>query len=211
MKHRTGYLFKRGKNFYVRWTVNGKVFSKSLRDAQGNPITSHREAEEAKAQVMAPFAVADEATALESIVGKLEGRKAEIARWENEQNPPLPINQAWTVFLASANRPDSGPETLYQYECQWSAFVKWMQEKHPDMLTLRDVTKETADDYAASLNHGRFSPSTFNKHLNLLTLVFRVVKTKAKLDSNPWEDIQRKHLVTQSRRELTVDELKNIC
>lgn len=217
MKHRTGYLFKRGSNFYVSWKVEGKVFTKALRDEGGNAITSKREAEEARERLMAPFAVADEATALESIAAKLEGRKAELAAFENEKNPPLPIAKAWPTFLASPNRPDSGPETLYQYECQWQAFADWMAEKHADKPTLRDVSKSIAEEYAGTLNHGRFSANTYNKHLNLLTLVFRVVKDKAKLSVNPWESpkrggfIQRKRIVTQSRRELTIDELRKVC
>lgn len=210
-KHRTGCLIKRGKNFYLRWVVEGKVFSKALRDDNGNPITARREAEEAKQKIMAPFVVGDEAAALESIVGKLEGRKAELAKLQDEQNPPLTIGQAWNAFLGSTNRPDSGAETLYQYECQFSAFVEWMKEKHAEVPALRDVTKEIAEEYAENLNGGRLSPNTYNKHLNLLTLVFRVLKHKARLTSNPWEEIQRKHLVTHSRRELTVDELKKIC
>ena len=217
MKHRTGHLFKRGNNFYVFWRVNGKAFSKALRDNNGNPITSKREAEEARAKVMAPFTVGDEAAALESIVGKLAGRKAELAKLEDEQNPALTIRQAWSAFLTSPNRPDSGDSTLRQYEFQWQAFADWMKEKHPAVLTLRDVSKEIADEYATSLNHGRFSPSTYNKHLNLLTLVFRVVKHKAKLTSNQWESpkrggfLQRKRMTPNSRRELTIDELRNIC
>jgi integrase len=53
--------------------------------------------------------------------------------------------------------------------------------------------------------------------LNLLTLVFRVVKQKAKLTGNPWEspkrggNLQRKRMITNSRRELTIDELRKIC
>jgi integrase len=86
-----------------------------------------------------------------------------------------------------------------------------MAGKHPQLLRLRDVSKAVAEDYAGHLNHGKVSPNTYNKHLNLLTLVFRVLKEKGKLDGNPWADIQRKHLVTQSRRELTVDELKTVC
>jgi integrase len=160
---------------------------------------------------MAPFAVADEAAALESIVGKLEGRKAELAKWDEEQHPALPLSQAWTAFLASPNRPDSGGETLYQYECQWSRFADWMKEKHPGLPLLRDVTRQVAEEYAASMNHGKLSPNTYNKHLGLLTLVFRVVREKAKLAVNPWEDIQRKRLVTHSRRELTVEELRTVC
>src|SRR5271165_2203935 len=86
-----------------------------------------------------------------------------------------------------------------------------MQGKYADKLTLRDVSKDVAEEYASNLNHGRLSASTYNKHLNLLALVFRVVKHKARLMSNPWEEIQRKRLVTHSRRELTIDELKNVC
>jgi integrase len=211
MKHRTGHLFKRGDTFYLFWKVNGKVFSKALRDDNGKPITTKREAEEARIKLMAPFTVADETAALESIAGKLEGRKAELAKWEDEQHPPLSIGQAWHEYLASPNRPDSGKSTLRQYEFQWQAFADWMNEKHADTLTVREVTKEIAEEYASSLNHGRFSPSTYNKHLNLLTLVFRVVKNKAKLTGNPWEDIQRKRMVTNSRREMTIDELRKVC
>jgi len=217
MKHRTGHLFKRGSTFYLFWRVSGKVFSKALRDDGGNPVTTKREAEEARIKLMAPFTVADETAALESIAGKLEGRKAELAKWEDEQHPPSSIGQAWSDFLASPNRPDSGKSTLRQYEFQWQAFADWIKEKHPDILTLRDVSKEIAEEYASGMNHGKFSPSTYNKHLNLLTLVFRVVKHKAKLTNNPWESpkrggsLQRKRMVTNSRRELTIDELRNIC
>jgi integrase len=211
MKHRTGYLFKRGSNFYVFWRVNGKAFSKALRDENGKAITTKREAEEAKAKLMAPFTVADEAAALESIVGKLAGRKSELAKLENELNPPLPVVRAWSEYLASPNRPDSGDSTLRQYEFQWSAFADWIKAKRGEAVTLRDVTKQEAEEYASQLNHGKLSPSTYNKHLNLLTLVFRVLKHKAKLAENHWEEIQRKRIVTQSRRELTIDELKKVC
>jgi integrase len=210
-KHRTGHLFKRGSNFYVRWAVGGKVFSKALRDTQGEPITNRRAAEEAKLKLMAPFIVADEASALESIAAKIEGRKAELARLENELNPPMPIADAWREYLECANRPDTGESTLRQYQFQFGRFARWIQEKHPEVSTLRSVTKAVAEEYAGHLNHGRLSPNTYNKHLNLLTLVFRVLKRKAKLTENVWDDIQRKRIATQGRRELTIEELRRIC
>src|SRR5438874_12647591 len=119
-KHRTGHLFRRGHNFYIRWSVEGKVFSKALRDANGNPVTTKREAEEARAKQMAVFKVSDEVAALESIAGRLDGRKAELARLESVQNPPLTIRRAWTEFLTASNRPDSGESTLRQYEFQFT-------------------------------------------------------------------------------------------
>jgi integrase len=210
-KHRTGYLFKRGSNFYLQWRINGKQFCHALRDNDGNPITERREAQTAQGKLMAAFTVADETEVLQSIASKLEGRKAELAKWEDEKNPPLSIGKAWSEFLASPNRPDSGDSTLRQYEFQWQAFANWMKEKHAAAPTLREVTKEIAEEYASSMSRSRFSPSTYNKHLNLLTLVFRVLKHKAKLTENPWEEIQRKRLVTNSRRELTIDELRKIC
>jgi Phage integrase, N-terminal SAM-like domain len=184
MKKTTGHLFRRGSNFYVFWRFKGKAFKKALRDENGNAITNKRDAEQAKDKLMAPFAAGNEADALESIAGKLGGRKAELAKWEDEKNPPSSIGKAWSDFLASPNRPDSGESTLRQYEFQWQAFADWMKEKHADALTVRAVTKEITEEYASSLNHGRLSPSTYNKHLNLLTLVFRVLKHKAKLTGN---------------------------
>lgn len=75
MKRRTGRLFKRGDNFYVAWKINGKSFAKALRDGNGQPITARRAAEQARDAFMAPFAVADEAEALEAIGARLEGRR----------------------------------------------------------------------------------------------------------------------------------------
>jgi hypothetical protein len=46
--------------------------------------------------------------------------------------------------------------------------------------------------------------------MNLLALVFRTVKDKARLTVNPWEGIQRKQLVTHGRRELTIAELRKV-
>jgi hypothetical protein len=42
----------------VSWRVNGKPFTKALRDGKGDPITTKREAEEACVELMAPFTVA---------------------------------------------------------------------------------------------------------------------------------------------------------
>ncbi len=205
------YLLKRGNNYYCSWRQDGKLLTRALRDANGQPITTVEAARKARDEFMRPFTASNEPKPLEELAAKLQGRKAELANCEDEKNPPSSIGQAWSDFLASPNRPDSGESTLRQYEFQWQAFADWMKEKRTDAPTVREVTKEIAEEYASSLNHGRFSPSTYNKHLNLLTLVFRILKHKAKLTENPWEEIQRKRLVTNSRRELTIDELRKIC
>jgi integrase len=211
------YLLKRGNNYYCSWRHKGKLFTRALRDENGQPITTVEAARKARDEFMRPFTASTETNVLEELNLKIQGRKAELAKLQDEKNPPLSIGQAWTDFLTSPNRPDSGDSTMRQYEFQWQAFADWIKDKHPDEVTLRDVTKEIAEEYAGSLNHEKLSPSTYNKHLNLLALVFRVVKHKAKLTNNPWESpkrggfLQRKRLITNSRRELTIDELRKVC
>ena len=211
MKRHTGHLFKRGKTYYCSWRINGRVFSKVLCDEAGNPIAIKRDAEVARTALMASFAAGDETSALESISAKLEGRKGELARIEDQLNPPLQWAKAWDAFLEMHNRPDSGESTLRQYQFQFGQFEAWMKETHPDNAALRDVTVEIAAEYVAHLFKRGVSPNTFNKHLNLLALVFRVLADKAKLTTNPWQNIQRKRLITQGRRELTIEELKKVC
>ena len=210
-KHRARHLSKRGQTFYVRWAVNGKVFSKALYDGWSNPIKNGREAEEAKLKWLAPFVVADEAASLEAIAAKLEGRKAELTPLYDKTNPPLAVRVGWSEYLKSANRPDSGKRTLYQYKSQFSRFAEWMAKTHPEAPAFLDVSKTVAEEYAAHLAAGGLSPKSYNKHLNLLQLVFRVLKEKARLTENPWKELLRRRLTTQSRRELTVDELRHVC
>jgi len=136
-------------------------------------------------------------------------------------NPPLAIASAWNEYLASGGRPDTGVDTLEVYEGQFGQFVKWMGEKHPELAALRDITTPVAQEYASHLsamvNEGRMAPGTYNKHLNMLMLVFRVLHRAAKLTENPWlhpkkgGTIHRKALTTQTRRELTVDDLRKVC
>jgi integrase len=86
-----------------------------------------------------------------------------------------------------------------------------MKTAHPQVKALRDVTPDMAGEYIVHLGSEGKSPNTINKYLNLLTLVFRVLKDKARLTVNPWEGIQRKTLVTHGRRELTIEELRRVC
>ena len=211
MKHRTGYLFKRGENFYVNWRVNSKLYSKALRDDNGQPVTSRREAEEAKDKFMMPLALTDEAESLRTIADKSNTLQSRL----DGQGEALPLAHAWARYMQSNKRPDTGPDTLAVYEGQFGQFVAWMKEHHPEVTELRDVGDTIAEEYASYLNGDgmKLAPGTINKHLNVLTLVFRVLAKAAKLTVNPWADIERKKLKgkVNHRRELTVELLRKLC
>ena len=199
----------------MTWEIEGKRFKQALRDEQGQPITTRRDAEAARDRVMAPFATADKAEALQTIVGQLGGVKAELAAYDEKQNPPLLLAHAWAKYMQSPKRPDTGPDTLAVYEGQFGQFVAWMKEHHPEVAELRGVTDDIADEYASFLNGDgmKLAPGTINKHLNVLTLVSRVLFKAAKLTVNPWADIERKKLKgkVNHRRELTVELLRKLC
>jgi len=158
-----------------------------------------------------PFLVADEVRTLETVKARIEGAKTELAVYDEQRNPPLTLRQAWTAYLATPNRPDTGPRTLNQYEGKFNRFMTWMEREHPETKAMRNVTEEHAEAYASALAASGVTPATFNHHLSLLKLTWRVLRKKAKLERNPWADIAMKRIVTHGRRELTLEELRAVC
>ncbi|MCX6992204.1 MAG: tyrosine-type recombinase/integrase [Kiritimatiellaeota bacterium] len=207
MKTRHGHLFKRNGMYYVQWRIKGKLFMRSTR------THDRKEAEQERARIMEPFIKGNEVTVLQNISARIEGRTAEIARYEETVNPPLTITAAWDHYLQNPNRPDSGPLTQREYESHYDQFLAWLNETHPEAVAMRNVTKEIAAEYAGHLVKRGLSANRFNKHICFLDLFFRVCRDKAKLTENPWDRnfITRKNKPAQGRRELTIDELRRVC
>jgi len=118
---------------------------------------------------------------LRNVSARIEGRTAEIEQWEEKENPPLKLADAWRAYVKAVNRPDTGPSTLEQYGGRCKQFVQWMKKKHPSVTTMRDVSPPIAEEYAQHLNSRRVAAGTFNKHLNSLALIFRVLRDKARM------------------------------
>lgn len=205
MRKRTGYLVRRGKVYYAVWTVSGKKFMRSTGKRD------RREAETELRRIMEPFYAQDEVATLQNIATRIEGRKAEIANLEDERTPPLLLDKAWDAYLSAPGRPDSGPKTLRQYESHYDQFTEWLKEQHTNTILMRDVSQDVAESYTEHLTQRGLSANRFNKHVRFLELMFRVLKEKARLSLNPWEQIRRKRQIPQSRRELTIDELHRVC
>ena len=206
-----GSLVVRGSNYYAFWRHKGKAICRALRDENGAAITTRPEAERAKARLMEIVNKENEVKTLRSIQHAIDDKQTEIASLKAEQNPPLPLSQAWSAFVRSTERHQCGKSTLRDYESKWSIFENWMQEERPQVTTLQDVNGDVAQAYLENLNNSGVANATFNGHLNVLRYIFRVLKDKAQLTENVWEKPKTKPLVTQSRRELTIDELKLVC
>ena len=227
-----GRLYKRDKSgkehkatsktpgiFWIEYNIEtkdsaGNVKKKRVRerltDADGMPITAIKEAKAEQLRIRAPFISGDKVEHLKKIKADLSDAERELEQAVEEANPPLKIADAWNSYANASNRPDSGPRTLNDYSLYCTAFKAWLKKNHPDAVYMRDVTPEIAGEYAASITGAGKSPGTFNKHIGFLKLLFTVLETPARIVKNPFGSIKRRKLKTQSRRELTIEELYNI-
>lgn len=225
-----GRLYKRGPGgkeypadspanlpFWIAYSIpnpdggTGQRIREPLRDENGKQITDRKKAEAERLRILAPYTAKDKVESLRQIQAKLQDAEHRLVEAERDAAPTITISAAWEAYLAAPNRPDTGEATLDQYAIQFNRFTRWLSKYHKETIFLRDVTKELAEEYAANIITEGRSANTFNKYMNLLQLVFRVLKDKAKLTTNPWEMIQRKKVIQQGRRELTIDELKTVC
>lgn len=203
-KHRKGHIYRRGNVFWLAYKVNGKRFRQSL------GTSDIKEARAERARIMAPFSLATEEEVLQTVKQRIETTSEKQESLATANLPQVVIGNAWDTFVRSRNRPDPGPTTLHQYELQYRRFAEWVSTHHPEIVELRDVGSTTAEEYADALAASDISANTFNKHIRLLMLVFRVLKKRARLRDNPWEDIQRRKEDHNSRRELTSEELQKV-
>ncbi len=198
----SGTLVKRGKKWFARWSVDGQVFTRSTKT---DSITAAREKLK---EFTALHRLGNEVDVLEGVAAKISGRKSEMKKIEDEQ-PATLITDAWQLFLAQPGRPDSGTQTLSNYRSRFEMFVKWMGKEFPGVKELRQITKVHAAKYVSTLP-GTVSASTFNRHLNALSLVWRELEEPSKLTSNPWTAFTKKKFIPHSRRELTIEELQKV-
>lgn len=218
-RNRTGSLYRRwkGKKFpvddpeaigkgiiWLRYMVAGTVVEQSLK------TTDIDEASRKRAQLMAPLVYADEAEVSRQLAMRMETAQKRRDDSSLEQNPAATIENAWEEYLKSPERPDTGDATLKYYVAYWTRFRDWLKISEPGIKYLRDILSATAKEYAASLNSDEVSPNTYNKHIGFLKLLFTVLAEPAGIQKNPFDHIRKKKLKTNTRRELTIAELKDI-
>lgn len=196
-------LLKRGRTWYIKRMVGGKLIVQSTGETELDKAVTERD------RVLNPYNLQDEKERAEAVLARVEGLDRQLARIEDGK-PTLGILASWTAYRNAPNRPDSGRRTLAGYESQFERFTTWVQKNHPTVTELRGVTEEMAYEFASELGRKQ-TPNTYNKYLVLLRRVWKVLHKSAKLTCNPWENLDNKLLATHSRRELTIDELTAVC
>ena len=195
-------LVKRGSVWYVKRMVDGKVIIQSTKQTGLSKARLERD------RILNPTYLRDEKVRAEAVYSKVQTADSKLAK-ALDALPALTVTHAWDAFSTSPERSDASEGTLDGYLGQWNRFERWIGARRPGG-ELRAVTAKDAGDYAADLVAAGLSPNRFNKHVDLLKMVFRVLTDPARLASNPWEKVKRKRLNTQGRRAFTSEELQTI-
>ena len=209
-RHGEGTLVLRGKKYYARWVVGGKVYTRTT------GTSDKEEALDKLAEFVHPFALRDEAKRLREIQDKLGGVENEIKAFDEaekkkeEEKPALSVAEAFAAYRSCLSRPNrAGGNTLDRYESQFGEFSQWLTTNHPEVKELRHVTQEIAEEFLTGLAK-RATAGTYNKRIVLFRSIWKHLEKAARLTENPWLAISKQVVVNHTRRELTVEELGKI-
>lgn len=187
MKSRTGYLFrKKGKDGKERPTWYVRIMVAGVPVVRSTETANFKKAQQKRNEILAPYALGGKAEVMRAVVHRLEDAEQDKETLETAANPPPDIAAVWTRFVASKARPDSGDSTLQQYGAEWSRFAKWIAVAHPSVEQMGRVTDKIAEEYAGDMKAAKMTPSTFNQHIRLLRLVWRILVSSDPL-KNPWD------------------------
>lgn len=201
-----GTLEKRGNVYIARWTADGRRFSQSTGTAD------RREAEKRLKELTAIFRMGDDVARADAMAGRLAGMKARLAAMEAAR-PALSLADAFRRWLESPERADTaGKARLAHCEYIWGLFRDYMKKAFPDVLEMRQVTREHTTGFYATICKRGLSNGTINLYVLTLRGMWRTLADdeKARLSCNPWERIKARPVVQARRRELTIDELRRI-
>ncbi len=197
-KSRRGYLYRRGAIWWLQYSVAGQVIRESLE------TTNKAEAEKRRFEKMRPLLAAEKADALAVIAARMD-----TAKLADEANPPLTLAQSWDAYVAAQNRNSPSARVLASYGSYVVELRAWLQEHHPNVAFLRDVTPEMAAGYFSALDARNLTSSSINKRMFLRTF-FKVLAKPGRIPANPFEEIALRRRHCETKRPLTVEEIKRV-
>ena len=210
----TKNLMLRGKTWYVKRMVDGKVLMQSTHK------TTVAKAREVRDRLLEKYNLTDERERMAAVQASIDTIDSQIQAVE-DRAPSMTLLQVWEAFKLKPKGKTPrgrtimpGERTLKDYEGRWKAFCKWMEDKYPKKdkdenlipWELRQINKGHAERYIAEVG-SEASGNTRNKTLTFLRLVFKVMSEAARIKVNPFEGIDASTCAVSRKRPLTMTEL----
>ena len=201
----SGTILNRRGIFVVRWhDADGNVHQEST--GLTACVRNKKAADELLAKKTALSALLTQDEQLAVLIRERETIQAKIARLQKLSTPALTLSGIADAFSTSPRRKDYKPAALESHLRHLAAFVDWAER--PDM-EVSEVTDAVAVRYSQDIG-AKFSGSTYNKHMDSLTAVWKALGSASGIAANPWEGIARKRLEAHSRRALTDAEIESL-
>ncbi len=209
-------LFKisRSPYFYIRLRINGKDTWISTKTANRQEALDF--ADKKRRLAKGKMGVDELLKELNVMIATLpadqqnEKRQESMRRLVQGQAVSLPITEAWKAWLDSPLKGNPSIQTIEGgYNAIWKRFSGWIAGQNVKFL--HEITALTAQNYSAHLWSSKLSPRTYNGHIKFLRSMFNILKLKAGLILNPWDDIKTIEKETQGRESFTPEELAAIC
>lgn len=232
-------VFKRSGVWYARFMHNGKdyfrstgilVASRSRKSIEESKAAAEAELSRMLAEISgresvdALFARLTEALALLPTREQEPKRITLAERLRKGIATSLAISDAWQAWLDNPKKRNPSPATVEMYRAYWgrddakkhgrktkNGFKTWLTKTHPEIAQVHEISPQLAEEYATHLWQSGIAPRTYNGAIKFLRSMFKVLKMRAGLAADVWEDISKQENETEGRRNLTTKELRNIC
>ena len=207
-----GSLQKRPGGWCVQWMHDGVRHFAPVENEQGERPKDKKEARAMSDAMLRPFTLQSSAERAAALAARADTIRAAAAAL----NPPPRLVEAWGLFAAMnpgrrrtlrGREIKANTDTLLLYEGYAAAMVRWMTRNYPDAQRISDVTGEMADAYMGQLEKAGTCPGTRNKHRDFLQTLWHVIAPGA---PNPWQGISRGEADQETRRVLTLAELRTL-
>ena len=121
----------------------------------------------------------------------------------------LALADVWRMYEKSPKRRDLASATIISKRGVWLHFASWMEENHPEVVQLKQLSLEIVGEYLRVLRIDH-TASTYNNRVCVLREICRVLADEAGTVDDPWEGVRLLTDDSHTRREFTKDELYRI-
>lgn len=200
----SGRIFERAGRWYIRWRHEGRECTRSTGIAVEEKDSKKR-ALEMLEEATAVFRIRDKASRLAVVKRMLETTEEEIKDRIAGIRRDARLADLEGIFRNSSFRIDCSAEQLEVY-CR---YIHTLAGTAGAEVRVNDIDAKFAETLVKKMPR-KWSPNTYNKHLNGLSVIWKAVMPIVGCSQNPWTALPRKRLDTSIRRALTDKEIEKI-
>lgn len=229
-----GRLYKAGKKgaYHLQYYVSGKEFKITLKDENGDIITTEKKAKIAADKILHPVKAATKAEQLRQIREAVESAEEKAERLAQEQeerrreeaervkDERATIANGWKLFMECPKRPASCKRfsieaiprhtTAANYRSYYERFSIWIDKCHPNIRLLSEVNSDIAAAFMETIRQAG-ATGTYNKYLQFFNCFFDTLAGAGKITAvNPFQDIDRAAHQYNSKKPLTVEQIARL-